>query len=142
MYSISSFKSSKAAVPEDVEEDKFVFEDLDGLLQVDNGSTEDHTQVQYELPPHETYAVHTLNLVASTDVGKYLSSSSESRSIYRSSFAKSAGLWNKASRSTVAANLVGEIAKQKLLVPTCTRWNSYYDAVVQITENSIAELIN
>ena len=72
VYSISSFKSSKAAVPEDVEEDKFVFEDLDGLLQVDNGSTEDHTQVQYELPPHERYAVHTLNLVASTDVAKFV----------------------------------------------------------------------
>ena len=43
-------------------------------------------------------------------------------------------------RSTVAANLVGEITKRKLLVPTCTRWNSYYDAVVRITENSIAEL--
>ena len=61
--------------------DEFVFEDLDGLLQVDNGSTEDLTQVQYELPPHERCAAHTLNLVASTDVDKYLSSSSESRRI-------------------------------------------------------------
>ena len=140
VYSISSSESSKAAVSEDAEEDEFVFEDLDGLLQVDNGSTEDLTQVQYELPPHERCAAHTLNLVASTDVDKYLSSSPESRSVYRSSFAKSAALWNKASRSTVAADLVGEIAKRKLLVPTRTRWNSYYDAVVRITENSIAEL--
>lgn len=36
VYSISSSESYKAAVPEDskdVEEDEFVFEDLDGLLQ-------------------------------------------------------------------------------------------------------------
>ena len=121
VYSISSSESSKAAVPEDAEEDEFAFEDLDGLLQVDNGSTEDLTQVQYELPPHERCAAHTLNLVVSTDVDKYLSSSSESRSVYRSSFAKSAALWNKASRSMVAADLIGEIAKRKLLVPTRTR---------------------
>ena len=80
------------------------------------------------------------HIVASTDIDKYLSSSSESRSVYRSSFAKSAALRNKASRSTVAADLVGEIAKRKLLVSTRTRWNLYYDAVVWITENSIAEL--
>ena len=91
-YSISSCESSKAAVPEDMEEDEFVFEDLDGLLQVDNGSTEDLTQMRYELPPHERCVAHTLNLVASTDVDKYLSSSSESRIVYRSSLAKSAVL--------------------------------------------------
>lgn len=67
---------------EDVEEDEFVFEDLDQLLQVNDGGTEDLTEVQYELLPHERCAAHTLNLVASTDVDKYLSSSSESRSVF------------------------------------------------------------
>ena len=66
---------------EDAEEDEFVFEDLDGLLQVDDGSTEDLTHVQYKLPPHQRCAVHTLNLAASTDVDKYLSLSPVSRSV-------------------------------------------------------------
>ena len=143
LYSTSSPESTEVAIPEhseDVEEDEFVFEDVTGILQVDDGSTEDLTQVHYELPPHQRCAAHTLNLVASTDVDKYLSSSSLSRSVYRSSFGKSMALWNKASRSTVAADKVEEVAKRKLIVPTPTRWNSCYDAVVQITKNSTTEL--
>ena len=115
-------------------------EDIGGLLQADDESTEDLTQVQYELLSHPRYATRTLELVAITDIDKYLLSSSVLRNVYQSSFAKSAALWNNPSRSTVAADQVEEIAKRKLLVPTCTRWNSYYNAVAQITENPISEL--
>ena len=55
-YSISSPESPEAAVPEDledVEEDEFVFQDLNGLLQVDEESTEDLTDVQHELQLYE-----------------------------------------------------------------------------------------
>ena len=60
--------------------------------------------------------------------------------MYQSSFDKSVALQNKASRSTVAADKVEEVAKRKLMVPTPTSWNSCYDAVVWITENSSTEL--
>ena len=78
-------------------------------------------QLKYELPPHEGCAAHTLNLVASSDIDKSLSSSALSRNIYRSSFVKCTALCNKASRSTVVSDAIQETVKRKLLVPTPTR---------------------
>ncbi|MEQ2259732.1 hypothetical protein XENORESO_018682 [Xenotaenia resolanae] len=43
-------------------------------------------------------------------------------------------LWNKASRSTVAAETVDDDIARKLLVPCSTRWNLFYDAEIPIVE--------
>ena len=96
---------------------------------------DDLTQIEYELPPHQHCASHTLNLVASTDVDKHLLSCSPSKSVYWSSFGKCTALWNKTSRSTLASDKVTEKLKRKLLVPSPTSWNLYHDAVARVVEN-------
>ena len=78
---------------------------------------DDLTQVEYQLPSHQRCASHTLNLMASTDVDKHLLSCSFSKSVYRSLFGKCTALWNKTSRSTLAANKMTEKLKRKLLIP-------------------------
>ena len=120
--------------------DDVSFVDVDNVLQNRGDDVDDvDDAVMVTLPPHHRCASHTLNLVSCTDVEKWLQSS-DVKSTYRSATAKCTALWNKASRSTVAAETVDEVLKKKLLVPCSTRWNSFYDAVARICEIPITEL--
>uniref|UniRef100_A0A3P9IF90 HAT C-terminal dimerisation domain-containing protein n=1 Tax=Oryzias latipes TaxID=8090 RepID=A0A3P9IF90_ORYLA len=94
------------------------------------------------LPPHYRCASHTINLISTSDVEKYLTSSPTTKSVYRVTIAKCTALWTKASRSTVAAEQVQEVSQRKLLVPSSTRWNSFYDAVSRVAEIPMNELNN
>ncbi|XP_073668227.1 uncharacterized protein [Paramisgurnus dabryanus] len=92
------------------------------------------------LPPHLRCASHTLNLISCSDVDKWLLSNPGTKGIYRSATAKCTALWSKASRSTLASELVGDLVGKKLLVPCSTRWNSFYDAVARIVEIPMTDL--
>ena len=95
---------------------------------------------QFTLPPHLRCASHTLNLISTNDIEKWLTTHAECKAVYRSATGKCAGLWNKASRSTTAAELVDSLCGKKLIVPTVTRWNSFHDAIKRITEIPMPKL--
>uniref|UniRef100_A0A8C4RZ51 Uncharacterized protein n=1 Tax=Erpetoichthys calabaricus TaxID=27687 RepID=A0A8C4RZ51_ERPCA len=83
--------------------------------------------ISFTLPLHYRCVSHTINLI-------YLTSNADTKAVYRSSIAKCAALWTKASRSTVASEHVEENSHKKLLVPSSTRGNSFYEAISRITE--------
>lgn len=126
-------------VEEEDEEDEVTFTDINDVLQ-NSGGDDNDGEVVITLPPHQRCAAHTLNLVSCTDVDKQLLSKPQTKSRYKSATTKCTGLWNKASRSTVAAETVDDIIAKKLLVPCSTRWNSFYDSLTRNCEIPMGEL--
>lgn len=119
-------------------EDEVPFTDVNDVLH--SNESQDGDGVVIALPPHHRCASHTLNLISCTDVEKWLLSKPDTKAAYRSAVAKCTTLWNKASRSTLAAEALDEVISKKLLVPCSTRWNSFYDALARISEISMADL--
>ncbi|KAL3992372.1 protoporphyrin/coproporphyrin ferrochelatase [Sarotherodon galilaeus] len=139
---VKAFKKYQP-VEEDDSENEVTFTNMNDALKNSVGDDNDNDEnvgVMITLPPHQRCASHTLNLVSCNDVDKWLLSQSETKAVYRSATTKCTGLWNKASRSTVAAETVDGIIGKKLLVPCTTRWNSFYDSLARICEISLVEL--
>lgn len=119
---------------EEEKEDGATFTDITEALSTENDDG------QLTLPPHYRCISHTINLISTGDIEKYLTSSTSTKAVYRISIAKCTALWTKASRSTIASEQVQEVTQRKLLVPSSTRWNSFYEAVSRITEIPMNEL--
>ncbi|KAL2101773.1 hypothetical protein ACEWY4_003534 [Coilia grayii] len=116
-------------------------DDDEGVAFTDVGEVlSTNPEGQFSLPPHLRCASHTLNLISTNDVDKWLTSNTESKAVYRSATGKCFALWTKSSHSTVASELVEEMCKRKRIVPTSTRWNSVYDALSRITDIPLPEL--
>uniref|UniRef100_A0A3Q3QTL4 HAT C-terminal dimerisation domain-containing protein n=1 Tax=Monopterus albus TaxID=43700 RepID=A0A3Q3QTL4_MONAL len=122
---VKAFKEHQQVESEDEEEEveeddgEVAFTDLHSILN--GGYDEDAQQGLCVLPAHFRCAAHTLNIIANNEIDKWLSSNPESRAVYRSSTAKCLALWTK-----VASECLEKISERKLIVPSVTRWNSFY----------------
>ncbi len=87
----------------------------------------------YVLPPHQRCGAHTMNLIAVKDAEAACENAAYKK-VSRSAMGKCAALWNKVSRSTVAAEALFQAVKFALIVPNATRWNSYYQAVDKVCD--------
>ncbi|XDV33562.1 hypothetical protein PO909_003940 [Leuciscus waleckii] len=103
---VKAFKMYAPPEPDEEEDEEQVEQ---GVVFTDVEELLGTTEGQFSLPPHFRCASHTAT-------------------------AKCAALWTKASRSTVASEIVDEICGKKMIVPTSTRWNSFHDALSRISD--------
>ena len=116
------FESTEEAAVDELD-DGIRFLDMDAVLEMEGDE-----ELHFSLPPHQRCAAHTLNLIATNGVDKAASTGS-SRKMYRSAMGKCASIWNKAHRSSAAAEAVQDIANMRVSVPCVTRWSSEYLAI-------------
>ncbi|KAL5233890.1 hypothetical protein ACI65C_001300 [Semiaphis heraclei] len=102
----------------------------DLLLESNNLSNPDSNYDNICLPNHLTCCAHTLNLIATTDIGKI--DDKNYLKISKITFNKLNSFWNLLSRSTVASDKVYDYCNVKFPVPIITRWNSMFEAIKKI----------
>lgn len=101
------------------------FFELTNMLDPANGICE-----SFSLPPHRRCACHSLNLIATSDVGKIRDRTFIK--LYRSTEAKLTAVWNKQSRSSNASDFIEKTLNKLFVVPNKTRWNSYYKSMERV----------
>lgn len=122
------------------EDSEFTFSNVDEILAANDGADSN----SYCLPQHHRCGAHTMNLVAVADT-EAANNNPQYKSISRSTMAKCTALWNKSSRSPLAAEAVMTATQKTLIVPNSTRWNSFYMAVAKIhsiIENQTDSVLN
>jgi hypothetical protein len=91
----------------------------------------DHAVDAAILTVHMRCAAHSLNLVATADAEKALQDDTFNNTSTMT-MRKARQLWNSQNRSIVQADLIQEELKKRLKVLNATRWNSIYDAVMDM----------
>ncbi|KAL4083723.1 hypothetical protein QTP88_029039 [Uroleucon formosanum] len=86
------------------------------------------------LPQHQRCAAHTLNLIATTDIGD-AEKDKAYKILSRRVFGKCQALFNKQNQSTQYADQIKNVLGRYLITPNATRWNSFYDAIKCIVSN-------
>ncbi|KAL4113280.1 hypothetical protein QTP88_016938 [Uroleucon formosanum] len=112
--------------------------DLTDIIENAESSTEIDYVNEVSLSAHRRCVSHTLNLVATNDVEKWFNENERKadvlqlKKLYRKLFAKLTKLWSKQNQSTIVAENIHEVLNVYLRVPNKTRWNSTYDALIQL----------
>jgi len=125
---VKAFKifSDKDQESEEREGEDLSFVELETVLTPP--SVEDSPEQLFHLPKRQQCAVHTLNLVATKDAEKALENKTF-KALSRKVFAKCQALWNKQSRSTLAADEIRAKCTKLFSIPIMIRWNSMYKAM-------------
>lgn len=89
------------------------------------------TEFAIMLPKHVRCASHTLNLIATSDCTKAISSNVGVRTKHMHAIDKCRKLWTKAGRPGTA-EIIMEVLGHTLSCPGETRWNSYFDCISRI----------
>jgi hypothetical protein len=124
-YSANSSASDESEATVTDEEQEMEFVCVDDILANANSEGDFH------LPPHQRCACHSLNLIATHDVGT-ADDDAAYKKLSRSTFGKCQALWNKQSRSNIAAEVIHDTFGLQLVVPNQTRWNSMFSSVKRI----------
>ena len=95
----------------------------------------DASGLEYQLPSHQRCACHTLQLIATGDADQ-AESDGPYKKLSRAAFAKCQALWNKSSKSVLAAEAVVNHCGMALIRPNQTRWNSIFMAVDRLVRIS------
>ncbi|XP_051792179.1 E3 SUMO-protein ligase ZBED1-like [Erpetoichthys calabaricus] len=105
--------------------DHIEYHDTSVILDEDSG-------MEYQLPPHQRCACHLLNLVATADTALAECMNDTYKRLFRATFAKCQGIWNKTGRSHLASEVVEDKCGLQIIRPSATRWNSTYLAIERI----------
>lgn len=139
-FSVFGQNTEQPSEPTEDEVDDCVFEDTC------EGLTRAAESLEYQLPPNQRCAAHSLNLISTVDAEKAEENPTYKR-LSRSTFSKCQALRNKSSRSSRAAEIVEDECRLVLLKPNATRWNSILMAVERLNrivkekgENAIQKL--
>lgn len=130
------FETTEEAAPDKLD-DGIRFLNMNATLEMEGDE-----ELHFFLPSHQRCAAHTLNLIATNEVDK-AASKGPSRKVYLIAMGKCASIWNKAHRSSVAAEAVKDIANMRVSVPCITSWSSEYMAIsklIGLTEDQLGDI--
>lgn len=103
-------------------------------LETLNNSPDGTTPLLPAIPAHIRYTAHTLNLIASFDVMKHISSSEALSDLHENVMQKCSYFWKIAGKPK-SAEALNDDMNCTLSGPGVTRWNSLYDAFQKIIAN-------